>query len=297
MRVIETGLEIHRLLDEAFAGIEVTPEVQDLKEEIRANLVSRAGEFAEAGLAPGEAARRAINELGDIRAVVDETTSISSGIPAWERHRVRPTPAFVVRTVVLSLVGAGALVVAALPFLGVDLALAGALAAVAVAAVVGGFIVGDALRQETTTNYPVPARRARAYGVATGLALAGAGAGALWSQGLALAWLVGGVALFVAAIVIFAQLGATQTNRHKPWVVQWGAEHGDLADNFSEDPAAAARFGIYTASIWIAAFAAFVVLGMTVGWAWSWLTLVAALVVMMLVLARMLFGTRVSSAG
>ena len=33
--------DIHRLLDEAFAGIEMTPDAQDLKEEVRANLVAR----------------------------------------------------------------------------------------------------------------------------------------------------------------------------------------------------------------------------------------------------------------
>ena len=34
-------MDIHRLLDEAFAGIEVTPEIQDLKEEMRANLAGK----------------------------------------------------------------------------------------------------------------------------------------------------------------------------------------------------------------------------------------------------------------
>ena len=34
---------IHRLLDEAFAGIPLSPEVQDLKEEVRANLLARIG--------------------------------------------------------------------------------------------------------------------------------------------------------------------------------------------------------------------------------------------------------------
>ena len=36
-----SGGDLHRLLDEAFAGIEVTPEIQDLKEEIRGNLLAR----------------------------------------------------------------------------------------------------------------------------------------------------------------------------------------------------------------------------------------------------------------
>ena len=34
------ALEVHRVLDEALAGTAMTPERQDLKEEIRANLVA-----------------------------------------------------------------------------------------------------------------------------------------------------------------------------------------------------------------------------------------------------------------
>ena len=36
--------DIHRLLDEAFQGIDMTPDAQDLKEEVRANLVARVDE-------------------------------------------------------------------------------------------------------------------------------------------------------------------------------------------------------------------------------------------------------------
>ncbi len=49
---------VHRLLDDAFAGVELTPEVQDLKEEIRANLEARAAELEAGGVAPDDAARR-----------------------------------------------------------------------------------------------------------------------------------------------------------------------------------------------------------------------------------------------
>lgn len=50
---------VHRLLDEAFAGLPATPDVQDLKEEIRANLLDRVGELTADGVAPDDAARRA----------------------------------------------------------------------------------------------------------------------------------------------------------------------------------------------------------------------------------------------
>ena len=140
------GGSVHRLLDEAFEGVEMTPDLQDLKEEIRANLAVRADELMVDGRSPEQAARPAFDELGD--------------------------------------------------------------------------------------------------------------------------------------------LGATKTNRHKPWVL---AQSADFEDRFSTDPAAAARFGIYTAVLWTAAFALFIVLSFTVGWAWSWLALVVGFLVMLVILARMLF--------
>ncbi len=39
--------DIHRLLDEAFTGVVMTPELQDLKEELRGNLASVVGTLRE----------------------------------------------------------------------------------------------------------------------------------------------------------------------------------------------------------------------------------------------------------
>ena len=58
--------DIHRLLDEAFAGVDMTPDAQDLKEEVRANLVARTAELEAAGKSSSDAARDAIAELGDV---------------------------------------------------------------------------------------------------------------------------------------------------------------------------------------------------------------------------------------
>jgi hypothetical protein len=284
-----TGLEIHRLLDEAFAGIEMTAEAQDLKEEMRGNLSVRASELEQSGLPADAAARRAIAELGNVRSIVDDLEAPGTRIAPWNRNRVRPQAAYVVRTVVESVVGAAGLAVVAVPFFGVDVALAWQLAVVGAVAVIAGFIVADALRQETTTNYPVPRARAFGYGGATTLALAGGGFAALRLRDAPLPWLIGGGVAALVAIIAFTYLGATQTNRHKPWVVRMAAEYQEAGDRFSQDPAAASRFGIYTVAIWLVAFAAFGVLSFTVGWAWSWLALVAGVVAMMLTLARMLF--------
>jgi hypothetical protein len=67
-----------------------------------------------------------------------------------------------------------------------------------------------------------------------------------------------------------------------------------VGNRFEEEPDTAARFGIYTMLLWIVAFATFLVLSFTIGWAWSWLALLGGFVAMMLILARMLFGPRKS---
>jgi len=176
------------------------------------------------------------------------------------------------------------------PIVGPAIPLAVQLAAALVAALAAGIIVTDSLRQETTTNYPSPTGRAIGYGAATALGVAGLGGAALYAGGHTVAWLIGGGVAVLVAIVGFTYLGATQTNRHKPWVVRMNATHQEAGDRFAQDPAAAARFGLYTVTIWLVAFAAFAVLSFTIGWAWSWLALVGGVVAMMVTLARTLFG-------
>jgi len=154
-----------------------------------------------------------------------------------------------------------------------------------------GFIVGHSLAQETTTNHPMPSNRAGGYYLASALAVFAALLALFTLFGTFEAWMyVVAGAVVVVATAAFVALGVTQTNRKKAWVRQVAREHGAVGDRFERDPEAAARFGIFTAVIWVTAFVVFVVLGLTVGWAWALLALVGGWIVFMLVLARMLFG-------
>lgn len=297
------SLEIHRLLDEAFAGIEMTPARQDVKEEIRANLVARMAELSDQGLGPAAAARRAIDDLGDLRDLVEETEPVTGAATAaaqgratrtgpWPQagQRVRPRPAFVLRTVGLSAVCLAGLAVLGLSATVLDLALAARLAAVAAVALAAGGLTADALRQETTGNYPMPTVRAAGYAAALALALAGLGLAWQYVPQRAVGWPIAGAGAGLGAALLFAYLAATQTNRRKAWLLHWSAAQAGGGDRFSEDPAAAARFGIYTLVIWLVTSAAFVAVTLTLGWTWSWLAVVAGLAAMMITLARMLFG-------
>jgi hypothetical protein len=297
--------EIHRLLDEAFAGVEPSPESQDLKEEIRANLLARVAELEASGASPGDAAHRAIEELGDLHELLASTEPAPSRTPetddrrnapydlaAVARNRVRPEPAFVLRTVLLSVVAATALVVFALGVATVvPVGVAALLGLGALVAVPLGVVTADALLQETTSNYPLPWPRAAGFGAAVFGAVAAlllAGLFVVHPDAMALA--VAAALLLVAAVALFAWLGATKTNRHKAWTRSM-AEH--LPPNrFEQDPDAAARFGIYSIVIWVVTFGVILLLGFTVGWWWSLLAILGGLAATMLVLARMLFGPR-----
>ncbi len=293
--------DIHRLLDEAFRDVEMTPDAQELKEEVRANLVARVEELEASGVAAGAAAQRAIVELGDVRILLGETDAAASGprVNPWSteamaRHRVRPQPGFVVRTVVLSLVATLALVVFVLGvFAVVPIGIAGLLGLGLAVSVPLGFVAADSLRQETTMNHPLPAGRAIGFGLATFGVLEALSLGAVFAIDFEAVWLVVTAALLlVASIALFGWLGATQTNRHKAWARRSQADYPP--NRFEEEPETAARFGIYTAVIWTVTFAVIVVLVLTVGWWWALLAFVGGVAVMMLVLARMMFGPRKS---
>jgi len=290
--------DIHRLLDEAFGGVTMTPELQDLKEELRGNLAARSAELQATGRDAASAARTAVAELGDIRqliASVGETegaprSPAAAAAEAMRLHRVRPKPLFVILTTLFSLViAASAVAVLLVAPHDLGAGFSGAFVLPAVFGVAIAALVDGALRQETTQHFRMPNARAIGYGLAAGALGAGVATGVLALWHLASAGLiVTAIVLTIASIITFIALGVTQTNRLKPWVLEHGRQH-EFEDGFSQDPVAAARFGIYTVIIWMVAIALFVVLSVTVGFVWSWLALVAGLVVFFLVLARMLF--------
>lgn len=290
------GGDLHRLLDAAFAGVEMTPDAQDLKEEIRANLLARVAELEAAGQSPADAARHAIDELGDVHVLLDAPGVPVAGSPmGWDRatrrYRVRPKPRFVVGIVVAALAATIGLVLAALGATGaLSLPTGVMIALLGIGATGVAWIVGGSLSQETTTNHPMPASRAGGYFLASFLAVYGLGFGGLVALGALPVWaVVFAVLSAVAAIILFSFLGATQTNRHKAWVRALQRTQPRPVNRFEEEPETAARFGIYTAVVWTVSSAVFLVLGFTIGWAWSWVTFLGGFAVWMVMLARMQF--------
>jgi hypothetical protein len=290
--------DIHRLLDEAFTGVVMTPELQDLKEELRGNLASRVDELQAKGTSAAKAATQAVAELdipqlvAGIEAEPDRATTPGAlAAEAARLHRLRPKPGFVARASILSVVLAACVL-----HIVVDLVTqpsnAGTLDAqlwtigfgLALAA-----LIADSLRQETSTRYQMPVLRSIRWGLVSGTLATGIGYAVLflWHQA-ALGLIAAGIILALAGTMSMIGLGVTQTNRMKPWALAQARQY-EAEDRFSQDPAAAARFGMFTVVIWILAITAFIVLSITVGFLWSWLAIVGGFVVFFLVLAKMLF--------
>lgn len=300
------NFEIHRLLDEAFIGVTMSPEVHDFKEELRANLADRATELETTGVSAAHAAQMALAELGDIPVLIREAGIDVESAPhsadsnpqhaaapsatTWNHQQVRPTPAFVIRTILWAV---GALAGFTLSILGatgvLPLPLGPVIGLLGVAATGVGLLVGDSLRQETTTNHPMPENRASGYALATWLAFYGLGFGGLIALGALPLWCV----VFVAVGVLsgaagFIWLGITQTNRHKTFARARTAAR--QPNRFEKDPAVAARFGIYAGALWVIVFAVSIIIGFTAGWMWSGIPFLLGVAVMLLMLARMMFA-------
>jgi hypothetical protein len=281
------------MLDELFAELPSTPDALDLKEEIRANLVARASELEAQGTSPEQAARTAVDELGDVRELLADASPTRTAAEVAAANRVRHRPGFVVRTVLIAIASGASLAALWLGSWDVfALPLAAAFALAAVASLGLGVIIGDALHQETTVHHPMPPRRSVLFGLAGGLVIAGVTtAFTMLTHGVEPAWLIAPAIAAIAGIGLFSYLGATQTNRTKAWALEHGRSgEGYPGDRFEKDPKAAARFGIYTMLIWVSAFLVSIVLYMTVGWTWAWIPYVVGFLGMMLLLTRMLFG-------
>lgn len=286
---------IHRHLDDTFETVSMTPELRDLKEELRAGLSARVDELMTEGKSAQAAADHAIVEFGDLDALIAQVSGDSDHqdviMDAFRLNRIRPRPVFVVRTVMLATVLAAAIVLGILNVVGPLSWPAAALLMLALAAVAvpSGIITADALRQETSQNYRLPRLRAVLYGSAAATGVAGVsfiGLGVAVINSAAV--ITAGVVFVVIAAGGLAGLGASQTNRSKAWTHQIRFAD-DAQDAFSSDPTAAARFGIYTLAIWAVAISVFIAASLTAGFRWSWLSLIAGLVVFMIVLARMQF--------
>jgi MFS family permease len=317
-------------VDELFARYEPTPELEDFREEVLGNLHARIAQLTDEGVTPSEAARRAQTELGDIDEIAREMSRgrvIDVYNHMYLHQRVRPSTSRVVALVglaILVLVGllsyavfAAAVIVDEIhsrspidPGMWVSEAPTaypyGLVGAILIALSVGT-MVAVGLTTETTAHAPMRTARAIVFGGSITFAVGGPLVGVAIAFGVWISddfvrvpWIsfvFGGVlggALFVIGLGTAIVLGVTGTNRTKPWVRREQLRQAELqVDNFSTDPALAARFGMYVVALWTAAIVVLVVLVLVGLPQWCWIPIPLAIAVMMLLIARMGFSRKV----
>jgi hypothetical protein len=298
-------------IDSLFSGYEETPALADFKEELRSNLDDRIANLIKKGATGQAAFAKAAAELGDVSALAEEISlkkkqEVFEDMYMGTRRFLNPK-----RTALYVLGGAVicfGLIVAAISWFTSGLEAEALGGAVFFCAGGAALLIFMGVTQETATKYPMSWKRAIFYAVSVGvfvfgvfvapmayfavtgteLGAAGLVAGEPWSspENTGFISAIGTTIPFILpsfALLVF--LALTEKDRRKPWVIEQAKKYTEREAEYFANPAQAARFGILSAAVWIAAIAGFVVLAMTVGIRFSWLAVVAALVVQMLMLA------------
>jgi predicted histidine transporter YuiF (NhaC family) len=278
-------------IDSLFSSYEETPALADFKEELRSNLDDRIASLMKKGATKQAAFTKATEELGDISALAEEISlkkkkEIYSEMYMQTRHYMS-TKRVALYVACGAMLGFAVIVALLVQFNAREPAgPMGALLALGGAPILGFVFLG--LTQETATHESMPWKRALWYVAASGVFLFG-----VFTFGVVYFYSERGIAEAIGTLIPFALPGAalgvflilTEKDRRKPWVMEQAKKYTEQAAEYFANPAQAARFGMTSAAVWIAAIAGFIVLTMTVGIQFSWLAVVAAIVIQLLILA------------
>ena len=287
-------------VDSLFKGYEETAELADFKEELLGNLNAKIESLVKKGADADAAFARASAELGDVSALADEL-SLKKRKEVFEEvymdirnfmnaKRVAGYVAFVVS----ALFG----IITALIVLfsgnwrdgGFDMTGVFASAMPFLTAAAAGF-TWLGLTQETASAYPVSKKRAAWYAAGAGLLVFGILTVpiVLFSDGLKGGGLevIGAISVLIPFVLpgigILVFLGLTEKDRLKPWAKDFRDKAVKREMEMWSDPAAAARFGMFSGAIWVFAAGVFILLGFLIGFKFSWLIFIFATAFQLLV--------------
>ncbi|MDR0424708.1 MAG: permease prefix domain 1-containing protein [Clostridiales Family XIII bacterium] len=289
-------------IEALFSGYEKSTELADFMEELESNLNDRVAFLKQKGLGGQEALDKALAELGDVSALADELSlkrkqEVISEMYMKTRNYISP-PRMALYVALGALIGFGAIVggvIAFGPAQGYDIAPAilGTLMIFCGGGILGLIFLG--LTQETASKMAMPWKRALWYLLAAALVIFGLSVTAMvyvnyiYFDLAEAPYLSETLATLIPFFLPGAALGIflilTEKDLSKPWVAKLRKEALESAHERFGSPVQQERFGLICGAIWIAAIAAFILLSITVGFKFSWLAFVAALVAQLLVQA------------
>ena len=265
---------IKKYVDSLFLDIYETKQLQELKEEISANLLERINDLVDSGSSVDEAFKKAVSNLGDMNELVENLKDASNDkfqgnmpkeVPLDKKHII----AYMVAAAILLF---GAMTAGIVYLQSKDLLnTLGTLMPFLMVSVQLFLYFG--LTQETAQDYGMRPKRALLYCIATGILMFG-----LFSSGFVyfsetelFAVLASCMPFVIPSAVIFIYLGLTEKSRSKmdnAWQKQW--------IEYYSNPKSMMIRGNISGALWIFTFAAFLILGFTIGWRYSWIVFIVA---------------------
>ncbi|MDR2716837.1 MAG: permease prefix domain 1-containing protein [Treponema sp.] len=310
-------MNAQELVDSLFKGYEETPALADFKEELLGNLNAKIESLVKNGMNADAAFAKASAELGDVSALANEL-SLKKRKEVFEEVYLDIRTYMSAKRVggyvtfgILAFFGitAGCITLFAARRTGLNVpfdltAFFATMMPFLTAAVAGFTYLG--VTQETASMYPVSKKRGAWYAAAAGLLAFGlftmpivyfsgriAGdivdgiTGATIPNIGSLAAVVPVISLMIPFILpgagLLTFLVLTEKDRLKPWAKNFREKTVAREMALWNDPAVAARFGLFSGAIWIFAAGIFVLLGFLIGFKFSWLVFIFATAFQLLV--------------
>jgi hypothetical protein len=289
-------------VDSLFAGYEQTAALADFKEELLGNLNAKIESLEKKGMDKQAAFEKASAELGDISALADELSrkkrkevfeeaymDIRKYMPVWRVAAYVVCGVSVLFGIIIALVT----YFSAEGYMPADHSLPGSFGVLLpflTAAAAGFTFLG--LTQETAAAYPMKKKRAAWYALTAGLIVFGLIIMALTYFGARLAGnssveLMSALAVLIPFVLpgagLLAFLILTEKNRLKPWANELRSGTVRREMEMWNNPAVAARFGLFSGAIWIFAIGLFILLGFIIGFQFSWLVFIFAVAIQLMV--------------
>jgi len=295
-------MDAKEFVDSLFTGYEETAALADFKEELLANLNAKIESLVNKGMEASSAFTKASAELGDVSALADE-------LSLKKRKEVFEEVYMDIRNFMNTKRVAGYVAFGVTALFGILVAFivlySGGRGKADMSGVFGSmlpFLTGAAvgftwlgLTQETSSMNPVSGKRAAWYAAATGLIAFGILAMPVVyfsvksdRSGYEMLTVISMIIPFIlpgTGLLVF--LALTEKDRLKPWVKSFREKAVKREMEIWNNPAAAARFGMFSGAIWIFAIGLFFLLGFVISFKYSWIVFIFAIAFQLLVQGRM----------
>ena len=265
---------IKNYVDGLFTDIYDTKQLRELKEEVSANLLEKVNDFIANGNNEDEAFKKAISSIGDMGELVEslkKASELKVEQDMFKKHTLDKK--HVIGYLVASAILLFGVMTSGIVYLQQKSLLNTAGTLMPFFTSYACLFIYFGLTQETAHDYAMNRKRALAYSLATGVMLFGLfTTGIVYFNGNELfEVLATSMPFIIPSVLVFIYLGLTEKSRTKmdcEWQKQW--------IEYYSNPETIMLRGNISGALWIFTIAAFFLIGLTLGWKYSWLVFLGA---------------------